>query len=78
MFNLYPQIRKVIDDQKLSPAKTMLVFMVRGLCTSLQFPYAQFVCEGLTGEQMYTPVTGAIYRFERLGLEVNSTQTCTY
>lgn len=64
--------KSVLDDQKLSPAKTMLVFMVRGLCTSLHFPYAQFACGGLTGEQMYTPVTEAIYRLERLGLKVNN------
>lgn len=70
--------KSVTDDQKLSPAKTMLVFMVDGLCTSLQFPYAQFACGGLTGDQMYTPVTEAIYRLERLGLKVNSTRTCTY
>ena len=34
-------------------AKSMLVMMVRGLLTNLQFPYAQFPCSNLMGEQMY-------------------------
>ena len=49
---------------------TMSVFLVRGLCTSLQYPYAQFVCKNLKAEQMYRPVTEAIFRLERLGLKV--------
>ena len=33
-------------------AKSMLVIMVRGLFTSLRFPYAQFPCERLTGNSL--------------------------
>ena len=33
-------------------AKSMLVMMVRGLFTSLRFPYAQFPCERLTGNSL--------------------------
>ena len=33
-------------------AKSMLVFMIRGLFTSLKFPYAQFPCTDLTGEEL--------------------------
>lgn len=32
------------DDEKEDVAKTMLVLMVRGLFTKLQFVYAQFPC----------------------------------
>ncbi len=51
-------------------AKTMLVFLVRGLCTGLEFPYAQFACKNLKAEDMYRPVTEAICGLERLGLKV--------
>ena len=36
-------------------ADHMLVLMVRGLFTVLQFPYAQFPCTDLSGEHMYDP-----------------------
>lgn len=57
-------------------AKTMLVLMVRGLCSSLQFPYAQFACRNLKAEHMYRPVVEAICRLERLGLKVQYFQAC--
>lgn len=53
-----------------SVAKTMLVFLVRGLCTGLQFPFGQFACRNLKAEVMYRPITEAIFRLERLGLKV--------
>lgn len=45
--------------------------MVRGLCTSLQYPYAQFACNSLKGHQMYRPVLEAMLRLENIGLKVN-------
>lgn len=53
-----------------TPAKTMLMFMVRGLCTNLEYPYVQFPCSVLKADLMYRPTTEAIYRLERLGLKV--------
>ena len=47
----------------------MLVLMLRGLTSSLEFPYA---CQNVTGEQLYNPVTEAIF-LEQLGLKVNLT-----
>ena len=39
-----------------TPAKTMMVIMVRGLFNSLhQFPFAQFACSEFTGELLYDP-----------------------
>lgn len=52
-------------------AKTMMTFMVRGIFTSLRFPYAQFPCNKVTGELLYLPFWEAVYRLERLGLKVN-------
>lgn len=34
-------------------AKTMLVLMVRGLFTRLQFPYAQFACTSVSGDLLF-------------------------
>ena len=44
-------------------AKTMMVFMVRGLFSKLQFPYAQFPCADLSGEMLYEPFWEAVVCF---------------
>ena len=49
-------------ESNLSLTKTMVVFMVRGLFTSLQFPYVHFACTNLCGDQMYDPLWEAIWR----------------
>ena len=54
-----------------SSAKTMMVFMVRGLFNSLQFPYVQFPCPELTGELLYEPFWKAVLRIENVGLKVS-------
>ena len=51
-------------------AKSMLVFLVRGLFTNLSFPYAQFPCTALSGEHMYDPVWEAVSRLELCGFKV--------
>ena len=53
-------------------AGTMLVIMVRGLLSKLNFPYVQFACANLTGDQLVDPVWEAIARLERQGLKVLS------
>ena len=57
-------------ESNLSLAKTMVVFMVRGLFTSLQFPYVHFACTNLCRDQMYDPLWEAIWRIENCGLKV--------
>ncbi len=52
------------------PAKTMMVFTVRGLFNSLQFPYAQFPCAEVSGELLYHPFWEAVRRVENWGLKV--------
>ena len=66
-----------VDDDNNQPssgsnklAKTMMVFMVRGLFTSLQFPYAQFACADITGDMLYDPFWEAVRRIEACGLKV--------
>ena len=51
-------------------AKSMMVFMVRGLFTKLQFPYAQFPVMSVSGDQLYEPFWEAIGRLENCGLKV--------
>ena len=57
-------------ESNLSLAKTMVVFMVRGLFTSLQFPYVHFACTNLCRDQKYDPLWEAIWRIENCGLKV--------
>lgn len=58
------------EDNEDKLADHMLVFMVRGLFNSLQFPYAQFPCCDLSGERMYDVFWEAVGRLERCGFSV--------
>ena len=51
-------------------AKSMLVFMVRGLNSGLQFPYVQFPCDSLRGDQLFHLVWKVIGRLQRFGFHV--------
>ena len=53
-------------------ASTVLAFMVKGLFSPLEFPYAHFPCRNLTGDLMFDPFWEAVHRLERLGLKVFS------
>ena len=52
-------------------AKTVLVFMVRGIFSKLQFPYVQFSCTDLSGVHMYDPFWEAVQRLENMELKVH-------
>ena len=49
-----------------SLSRTMLVVM---LFSSFQFPYAQFACANLTGEQMYNIFWEGVERLERYDVD---------
>ena len=66
------------NEQSHKLAKTMMVFMVRGLFSSLQFPYAQFACADVTGEMLYDPFWEAVRRIETCGLKVATFQSNSY
>ena len=51
-------------------ASTMLVVMVRGLFSQLKYPYAQFPCNSLSGDEMFDPFWESVARLERLGFKV--------
>lgn len=64
--------RSLAEDQTSPPlAKSMMVFMVRGLFNKLQFPYAQFPCASLSGDLLYEPFWEAVRRVESCGLKVS-------
>jgi len=64
--------KTLVENKPTSPqlAKTMMVFMVHGLFSSLQFTYAQFPCAELTGELLYDPFWEAVRRVENCGFKV--------
>ena len=71
------EMRCTQEEFKPQVATHILMFMVRGLFSSLCFPYAQFPCSSLTGDQLY-PITityECISHLEMLGFKV-LTMTC--
>lgn len=51
-------------------ANTMLVFMVKGLFSSLKYPYAQFPSHSLSSDELFHPFWESVARLERLGFKV--------
>ena len=51
-------------------ANSMMVFMVRGLFSRLQFPYAQFPCSAVSGDLLCDPFWEAVCRLERSDFKV--------
>lgn len=67
------EFEQFLNEETRAPpplANSMLVFMVRGLLSNLEFPYAQFPCTTLTGEQIFVPFWEAVSRLERCGFKV--------
>ena len=54
-------------------AKHMLVFMVRGIFSKLEFPYVQFPCASTAGDVIFPLVRECIKRLEACGLKVIAT-----
>ena len=76
--NLLDDYEQKIDGSETAPralGKCMLVFMVRGLFTSLKFPYVQFPAASTKGADIFPLVRQAIKHLSRLGLVV-CTITC--
>ncbi|XP_019858496.1 PREDICTED: uncharacterized protein LOC109586734, partial [Amphimedon queenslandica] len=69
------RFEKSLDSENTPPplAKSMVSFMVKGLFTFLKFPYAQFPCVSLVGEQLFPLFWEAVFRLERIGFKVIAT-----
>ena len=67
--NHFMNLQQAAEDGqsgKIRPlAKSLLVIMVRGLFSSLQYPYAQFACLNLTGDLMFDVFWEAVERLVR-------------
>ena len=57
-------------DNQHKLAKTMMVFMVRGLFSSLWFPYVQLPCACITGDLIFHPFWHTVFRLERMEFKV--------
>ena len=62
--------RAEMGEQYRSVASNILVFMVRGLFSDLQFPYAQFPCASLSADIIFPLVWDCIKRLETCGFKV--------
>ena len=51
------------------------MFMVCGILSDLEFPYAQFPCTSVTADQLYPLLWGCVRRLEAAGFRVLAT-TC--
>ena len=60
------------SDVKQEPplARTMMVFMVRGIFSTFQYNYAQFACSTLTGDLIFDPFWESVFRLEWMGFKV--------
>ncbi len=67
----FEQSLGISDPPSNTLTKTMMVFMVRGLFSKLQFPYAQFPCADLSGDPLYEPFWEAVGRLEACGFKVS-------
>lgn len=70
---IFEQSLQAGDEQvtkTAQPAKTIVVFMVRGLFSKLQFPYAQFPCNNISGDLLYDTFWEAVGRLENCGFKV--------
>ena len=75
--NLFTELEeeKKSGTQKRPLAKCILVFMIRGLFTSLKFPYVHFPASSTKGAELFPILRKVIAQLTGLGLEV-LTVTC--
>ena len=64
--------KSLTGESQLMPtiAGSMLILMMRGLLSNFNFPYTQFGCANLTGDQLVDPVWETIAQLERQRLKV--------
>ena len=58
------------DVRKPNLATHVMTFMVSGILSDLEFPYASFPCSALSGDQLYSLVWGCVRRLEACGFKV--------
>lgn len=69
--DILDQVEQQADGKKRSNVSShMLLFMVRGMFSSLEFPYAHFATRGISADSLYPIVWDAVRRLECCGLNV--------
>ena len=62
-------------NESIALAKSVMTFMVRGLFTSLRYPYMYmyfyFICSSVTGDMLFQPFWETVYCIEQMGLKVS-------
>lgn len=58
------------NDANTNVATHMLMLMVRGLCSSLEYPYAQFATRSVTADSLFPIVWEYMQRLESSGFRV--------
>ncbi len=69
LMQLDQQLQQVSSESP-ALASSVFVLMVRGLFTSLKFPYATFPCKSTCGDQLVPIFFEAVFRLERCGFKV--------
>lgn len=61
---------QLLNDKEDDPvlAKSMLAFMVKGLFTSLRFPYVHFPCTSISREQIFSPFGSLFFALRKWDL----------
>ena len=75
--NCLEEFRRDCEENRQKPqlATHMLVFMVSGIVSKLNYPYAQFPCTSLSADHLYSLVWGCVRHLEGIGFKVLAT-TC--
>ena len=68
LFEFQQRVKNKIDTKPI--ATSVLTFMVRGLCTSLAYPFAYYAANGFTSGLLFPCVWEAVNVIETIGLKV--------
>ena len=63
IYNHLLQFEQSFNDEEAEPvlANSVIAFMVKGHFTNLRFPYAQFPCTSITGEQFFFSILASSF-----------------
>ena len=71
--NELAKLKQECDSEQRCPGEVaphMLIFMVRGMFSSLEFSYAHFATKGVTADQLYPIIWDVVRHVEACGLNV--------
>ena len=69
LFEFHQRVENKIDTKLI--VTHVLTFMVRGLCTSLEYPFAYYAANGFTSDQLFPCVWETVQVIETISLKVS-------